>query len=169
VARHQVRGRGRDADHVRLARELDVQRRRTDLPRVVMRWTSGQRLVRQRRDEFGGGLREDDVDARDSMTELLIQEGYSVSAARDGACALTYLQTAARRPDLILLDLAMPHMDGFEFRKAQLSDDKYASIPVIVVSADLAANEQMASLQVAAFVPKPLKVGALLTLIPRLL
>src|SRR2546425_9329784 len=63
---------------------------------------------------------EDDPDARDEMARVLRSEGYDVAAAGDGEEALAELRRAA--PALILLDLMMPVMDGFEFRVRQMQD-----------------------------------------------
>lgn len=62
-------------------------------------------------------LVEDDDDLRDATADALGAEGFEVSAARDGAEALTLLRGAPSKPALILLDLMMPTMNGFEFRE----------------------------------------------------
>jgi two-component system chemotaxis response regulator CheY len=87
-------------------------------------------------------LVEDAEDIADSMTELLGDEGYEIANAREGEQALQMLRSADTLPDLILLDLMMPGMDGFAFREAQRKDPQLANIPVVLMSAgsDLAAN-----------------------------
>ncbi|HET6343273.1 MAG TPA: response regulator, partial [Myxococcota bacterium] len=64
-------------------------------------------------------LVENDRDIQETLRELLTEEGYDVAMANNGQEALTYLRTASRRPDAILLDLMMPVMDGLQFREAQ--------------------------------------------------
>lgn len=76
---------------------------------------------------------EDDERIRETLTELLEIEGYAVSAAANGQEALDRLEHG--RPDLILLDMLMPTMDGAEFLAAMRHDDALASIPVTVLSA----------------------------------
>lgn len=76
---------------------------------------------------------DDDREIRELLVELLSTEGYDVSAAGDGQRALA--EARARRPDVILLDLMMPIMNGREFREAQLKDLALASVPVLIVSA----------------------------------
>ena len=76
---------------------------------------------------------DDDPDIREGLAEVLKSEGYSVRTAADGADALR--QIRARRVDLIVLDLMMPVMDGWQFRRAQRHERAIANIPVIVVTA----------------------------------
>ena len=112
---------------------------------------------------------EDDRDLRDSVTEALEQAGYAVTPACDGAHALACLRHIPERPDLILLDVQMPNMDGFAFRREQLRSPEHARIPVAVITADPTAKTKMASLGLAAFVRKPITISALLELTARVL
>ncbi len=77
---------------------------------------------------------EDDLSTREALSMLLSAEGYGVSTAADGVAALEQLRDG-QRPGLILLDLMMPLMDGWQFRHEQLRDPSLANIPVIVCSA----------------------------------
>jgi CheY-like chemotaxis protein len=77
---------------------------------------------------------EDDEDAREAMVALLQMKGYRAVPACNGKEALDYLQRAPV-PDLILLDLWMPVMDGWEFRHQQKLDPRLATVPVVVVTA----------------------------------
>ena len=109
------------------------------------------------------------VDDEDVIRAVLIEglgdEGYEVRAAADGREALTVLGTW--RPDVIILDLMMPVMDGATFRAEQGKLDGLADIPVILLSAtrDLRAHAKM--LGAAAAFLKPFDVGELLTAIRR--
>ena len=76
---------------------------------------------------------DDESDIREALAELLADEGYEVQAARDGAEALK--KARAFHPSVVLLDLMMPGMNGWEFRARQRGDPELASIPVIVLSA----------------------------------
>ncbi len=76
---------------------------------------------------------EDDVTSREVVGQILAAKGYAMATAKDGKQALLYLRQ--HRPSLILLDLMMPVMDGYEFRRRQLQDAGLASIPVVVLSA----------------------------------
>ncbi len=77
---------------------------------------------------------EDDDGAREALSDCLEMEGISVASARNGKEALDYLHHA-HRPKVILLDLFMPVMTGWEFRAAQKNDAAIADIPVVVVTA----------------------------------
>ncbi|HLY37048.1 MAG TPA: response regulator, partial [Candidatus Binatia bacterium] len=77
---------------------------------------------------------DDDPATRDALVVLLRHEGYPAESVNDGQQALARLRDR-KPPSLVLLDLMLPVMDGFEFRVQQLQDPALARIPVIVVSA----------------------------------
>ena len=77
---------------------------------------------------------EDDGDTREMLGRFLELEGYRVETAANGKLALERLNSGVGAC-VILLDLMMPVMDGWQFRQAQIRDATLASIPVIVVSA----------------------------------
>ena len=77
---------------------------------------------------------EDERDIREALAEALAYEGYDVAVAANGREALRALR-GGPRPDVILLDLVMPEMSGWEFRQVQAHDPALAGIPVVVVSA----------------------------------
>lgn len=88
---------------------------------------------------------EDDEDAREAIIDLLQMKGYKAVPARNGKEALDYLNRGPA-PVLILLDLWMPVMDGWQFRREQIKDSRLAKIPVVVITAlsdraDIDANE----------------------------
>jgi CheY-like chemotaxis protein len=112
---------------------------------------------------------EDDPDIRESVVEILEDEGHVVTSAGDGREALDLLHSASPAPDLILLDLMMPVMSGYQFREEQLKLPAFAGIPVLVVTADVNARAKVESLKAAGFVQKPLKIQPLLDLVDQLL
>jgi CheY-like chemotaxis protein len=77
---------------------------------------------------------EDDDSAREALSDCLEMEGFRVASARNGKEALDYLHSSPL-PKIILLDLYMPVMTGWEFREAQKKDAAIAKIPVVVVTA----------------------------------
>jgi len=80
---------------------------------------------------------DDDSSHREALDLLLSREGFHVAGCSNGRQALDWLRT--RRPDLILLDLKMPVIDGLQFRAAQKEDPAISGIPVIALSADVTA------------------------------
>lgn len=108
---------------------------------------------------------DDDVDVRDSLVELLDAEGYSVLTAANGSDALAMLRDAVSLPSVILLDLMMPVMNGYEFRMTQMRDERLAAIPVFLLSAGERVDERMRD--VAEVLPKPLDIDALLAALAR--
>src|SRR5436309_7730041 len=97
---------------------------------------------------------EDDPELREALSGLLSSEGYAVTTATDGQAGLDRLR-APPRPSLVLLDLMLPHMDGFEFRVRQLEDPELAAIPVIVLSGGADVEQKAAPLGVVASLTKP--------------
>ena len=108
-------------------------------------------------------LVEDDADIQEAMYELLVEEGFQVRAANNGAEALQRLSDDSFRPELILLDLMMPVMDGRTFRDKQLANPLYCTIPVVVISADRNAKEKSVQMQAAGFLAKPVNLEDLLS------
>jgi signal transduction histidine kinase len=109
---------------------------------------------------------EDDDAIRETLAPMLEDEGYQVSTASHGGEALDLLGVADL-PDVILLDLRMPVMDGWTFRDAQRRDSRLASIPVVAISAD--GTAQATTISADAFLRKPLHLPALLATIARVL
>lgn len=108
---------------------------------------------------------DDDLDIRSSLTEILEFKGYRVIEAANGQEALDRLHTGAR-PCLILLDLMMPVLNGWEFRSRQLQDERLAAIPVVILSGAGRAAEA-SCLGAAGFLPKPLELSELLATVER--
>ena len=76
---------------------------------------------------------EDDADNRRIVVKTLTVEGYQVLEAADGPAALAL--TRAEHPDLIVMDLALPHIDGFEVARRLKADPECADIPIIALTA----------------------------------
>ena len=114
--------------------------------------------------EFRGGYHvhgsilviEDDKDITDAMRDALSYMGYQVLVAGNGQEALDLLQKS-EKPCMIFLDLMMPVMDGWEFRKIQQQNPLLKDIPVVVVSADGHAKKKAEMLQVQHALVKPIE------------
>jgi CheY-like chemotaxis protein len=109
---------------------------------------------------------DDDEDTRNSMAMVLELQGYGVVTAANGQEALERLRDADL-PCLILLDLMMPVLDGWQFRDQQRQDPALAPIPVVVVSAHGALDEKAAALDAAAYLRKPIELDQLLNTVQR--
>ena len=106
---------------------------------------------------------DDDDDIRESVSLLLSDEGYDVITAPNGAVALHELNQGVH-PSLIVLDLMMPVMSGWEFRDRQLHDANLATIPVIVLTA---AGEPLGNLGGARVLSKAAGARVLLAAVER--
>ena len=108
---------------------------------------------------------EDDHLIRESLLEVLQDNGFDATGASHGKDALTHLETTSHLPCLILLDLMMPVMDGREFREEQLRRDAIARIPVVVVSAHHDVADQVKDMEGITYLRKPVKLSELLRVV----
>jgi CheY-like chemotaxis protein len=112
-------------------------------------------------------LVEDDPALRTALAEVLREYGYEVACAADGLDALAKLDGCS--PSVILLDLAMPVMDGWSFRAVQRRDPRYATIPTVVLSASLTTDARsLADLHPDAALAKPFEIERLIETVQRL-
>jgi CheY-like chemotaxis protein len=98
---------------------------------------------------------EDALDIQFLLAHLLRSEGYQVDCAIDGLAALELLNSAEKLPGIILLDIMMPGMDGYQFREEQLKHERIAAIPVIVMTAAGDVQSKTASIEAQGFLKKP--------------
>jgi CheY-like chemotaxis protein len=112
---------------------------------------------------------EDQPAQRDTITEMLALGGFEVAAAEDGLAGIDKAFTW--HPDLILMDLRMPRLDGYEAIKKLRSNEAMENIPIIVLSAQATGNfrEKAHEAGANAFVPKPIDLRQLVTTIRRFL
>jgi CheY-like chemotaxis protein len=109
---------------------------------------------------------DDDADIRDSIGDILELRGYEVRRAANGREALERLREGPR-PCVILLDLMMPVLNGWEFRAAQATDAELAAVPVVIISGDGSADQKAASVGVREYLRKPLELSAILEVVRR--
>ncbi len=112
---------------------------------------------------------DDDEATREAHALALRRSGIRVVTARDGRHALEQLRLCPEedRPCCILLDLMMPVMDGWQFRAEQRRDPRLAAVPVIVCSAQGAAEQRAGALEAACYLNKPVEVEELLAVVRR--
>jgi CheY-like chemotaxis protein len=111
---------------------------------------------------------DDDEELRATIQDVLEDQGFGVVTATNGREALEMLLRAESQPALILLDLTMPEMDGWAFRREQQKVPRLAQIPVVLFSGHLDADRAALSLNVAAMMTKPLRLEGLVTLVDQL-
>jgi CheY-like chemotaxis protein len=109
-------------------------------------------------------LVEDDEVTREALASILVGHGHSVQGVADGQEALDRLREGCL-PDCALLDLVMPRMDGRQFRARQRQQQKWATIPVVVISGDTKVAEEAVFLGAADYLRKPDEPDALLVAI----
>jgi two-component system, OmpR family, KDP operon response regulator KdpE len=109
---------------------------------------------------------EDDAAIRDLLTEALEAAGFRVSAVRDGFAALNEVRRAA--PDVIVLDLGLPLLDGQEFLDAWRTVESLPHVPVLVLSASSELPPLLASVGVQGHITKPFDVDAVVEAVGRL-
>jgi CheY-like chemotaxis protein len=110
---------------------------------------------------------DDDPDIRESVADALEDEGYRVASASNGSEALRLLRERQLRPDVILLDLMMPVMDGVQFCAEQQLDPELSKIPIVLVSASGSSRALAQQLHAAACMSKPVRLDDLLVTIDR--
>jgi CheY-like chemotaxis protein len=110
---------------------------------------------------------EDDVDIRDLIADILRLEGYAVEAVENGQEALDILRKGGPHPRLILLDMMMPVMNGWEFRAAQAEDPQIAGIPVVILTGGGNASAAAQGLGVDTFLRKPVDLDELLAIVKK--
>ncbi|MBI2796560.1 MAG: diguanylate cyclase [Gemmatimonadetes bacterium] len=105
---------------------------------------------------------DDDPALLQTISIVLREQGYDVTTAEDGTRMLEALEQ--REPDLLLLDVLMPHLDGFQLLERLKSDERYADLPVLMVSSLPAEEATVRTLGLGAadYIRKPFRVRELL-------
>lgn len=108
---------------------------------------------------------DDDADIRAALTEALEQEGFQVREAIHGADALRSLRGAAELPNVVLLDLMMPVMSGWDFWTEVQRDPRLATVPIVVLSAG--SPEGLVGLEPERYLAKPVDLNVLIETVRR--
>jgi len=103
---------------------------------------------------------DDDPDILEAICDILGTESYRVARARNGLEALE--RVVSERPDVILLDLMMPVMDGVTFARALRERPALSDVPILVISAD-GNPQRAASVNARGYLAKPFDIDALLS------
>lgn len=105
---------------------------------------------------------DDDLDIREALAAVLESAGYSVLLAENGQAALELMKIERNLPSLILLDLMMPVMDGWQFRERQKADPRLSAVPVVIISAGGRVEEKAENLAASGWLRKPVTIPVLL-------
>ncbi len=149
--------------------------RRPEGVAVVTKGEGLDRLLREISDSLGNRrgatvlVAEDDADLRGVLTASLTRNGHRVLQARDGAEALAAIER--EHVDLLVLDLVIPNIDGYEVLARLKSNDEHARIPVVVVSGADRSSSELRSLRLGAnvYLTKPIEAAGLTEEVTRLL
>jgi two-component system, chemotaxis family, chemotaxis protein CheY len=109
---------------------------------------------------------EDDDDLRESLSVLLVRKGFRVETAQNGRIALDWIEVNGP-PRIILLDLMMPVMDGWELRRRLLLDARWKSVPVVVISGVADAGDHAKALEAVDCLVKPIDPRRLYRILER--
>ena len=109
---------------------------------------------------------DDDLDIRLMISQALELEGWRVTTAANGREALDRLITG-ERPRMILLDVMMPVMSGWEVLQALRGDDALRSIPVVLISGDDSVGARLPATGATTFLRKPIDLSVLLDTVAR--
>lgn len=110
---------------------------------------------------------EDDRDTREMLGRFLELEGFDVCTAANGQLALDVLHEVGSVPSVIVLDLMMPVMNGWQFREEQTRDPRFSRIPVVVVTA-AGPRDDIPAINADAWLSKPVDFDRLLATIDSL-
>jgi CheY-like chemotaxis protein len=110
---------------------------------------------------------DDDPDVREAIAEVVGESGYRTLSAANGREAMAQLQAAQSPPCVILLDIMMPIMDGWEFRAEQSRDPRFGDIPVVVLTAHANMEEVVRRMHAVDCLEKPFDLSILLATLER--
>ena len=107
---------------------------------------------------------DDDKEIRESLSDVLSDEGYVVVLAENGQEGLDFLNTTKQLPCMVFLDLMMPVLDGQGFRKEQMNNPDFSKIPTILFSANGQLDKRALDIGMTDFLKKPIDLDELLSI-----
>lgn len=107
---------------------------------------------------------DDDFDLRETLSDVLQDEGYSVAMAEDGLAAMAYLQSHSA-PCMILLDWMMPRCNGAQFAERQRAVPELSTIPIVLLTADERREEKLAMTGAQHYLAKPVSRAVLCSVV----
>ena len=112
---------------------------------------------------------DDSLSVRRVLSSLITSVGWNPIAAKDGVEALEILQRSARRPDVVLLDIEMPRMDGYELTSTLRGQDVYRDLPIIMLTSRAGEKHRKKAFDLGAtdYLVKPYEEDTLLSVVRR--
>ena len=113
---------------------------------------------------------DDDSDMVNFLTEALLMEGFKVTSANDGYEGLVKAQ--AEKPDIILLDIMMPKMDGFQVCRLLKFSERFSKVPIVMLTARVQPEDQQTAFLIAgadAYITKPFRISDVVERVKHLL
>lgn len=110
---------------------------------------------------------EDDLEIRQTLVDVLNDEGYDVVASENGQRGLEILQTSDELPCLIIVDWMMPVMDGDSFRREQMRDQRFSKVPTVLFSANGRVSQKANDAGYSEYLKKPIDLEQLFELAVR--
>ncbi len=111
---------------------------------------------------------EDEVNIVESLSFLLEREGFEVTSVLDGAQALSFIDE--NRPDLLILDVMLPGVDGYEILRKIRANAKLKDMPVVMLTAKMQQHDRRTAEQIGvnAFVTKPFSNAEVVSIVKNL-
>lgn len=103
---------------------------------------------------------EDDISIRELLVEILEDQGYQVSSSVNGSEGIKAIESSL--PDLILMDVMMPVMDGYQFRKELMLNPEWSHIPIVAMSAQEQTRKKLVDHGITNFINKPFELDHLI-------
>lgn len=110
---------------------------------------------------------EDDKEIRQTLVDVLEDEGYEVYSAENGEEGLKLLNEVSELPCLIIVDLMMPVLDGVGFRKEQIKSIKFSAVPTVLFSANGQISQKALTAGYSEYIRKPIDLEQLFEITQR--
>lgn len=141
-----------------------------EAPQEARAWTSLQPPAARAREALTVMIVDDSVSVRRVVSNLVKSAGWQPMAAKDGLEALEIIQRSAQPPDLILVDIEMPRMDGYELMTTLRAQEAYRNIPLVILTSRAGEKHRRKARELGAseYIVKPYQDQTLLNIIRQL-
>jgi len=141
-----------------------------EAPQEARAWTPFQPPAARAREALTVMIVDDSVSVRRVVSNLIKSAGWQPMAAKDGLEALEIIQSSAQPPDLILVDIEMPRMDGYELMTTLRAQEAYRNIPLVILTSRAGEKHRRKARELGAseYIVKPYQDQTLLNIIRQL-